>query len=92
MHLVELEEQQVLAVKRPQSLMLLNLGTRDAVIPSESLDGAACRWRLALDSASVNWDGPGSDAPEELDLRSALLPLRTARRSVQVYLREQDEA
>ena len=92
MHLVELEEERVLAVKRPRSLVLLNLGTRDAVIASESLDGAACRWRLALDSASLHWDGPGSDAPEELDLRSAVLPLRTARRSVQVYLREQDEA
>ncbi len=90
MHLVEWEEEQILAVKRPHSLILLNAGARDAMIAADAIDGAACRWCLALDSASVRWNGPGPDAPGELDLRSTLLPLRTARRSVQVYLREQE--
>ena len=87
--LTVLEDEQVLAFHRrcghQEALVVMNFS--DASTQSRDREGAG-PWRLALDSSSARWNGPGPDSPAELDCNTYFT---VAARSVLVYLRNSSE-
>ena len=87
--LTVLEDEQVLAFHRrcghQEALVVMNFS--DASTQSRDREGAG-PWRLALDSSSARWNGPGPDSPAELDCNAYFT---VAARSVLVYLRNSSE-